>query len=96
MPRWSKPMPLVISDEILKQAKLSERDALIEFACRLFDAGRLSLGHAGKIVGLTEREMEDELAKRDVPRYRYTEDMFDQDLQTLTKLERWRHEDRHQ
>ena len=83
-------MPLVISDEVLQQAHLTEREALIEFACRLFDAGRLTLGHAGRIVGLSEREMEDEIAKRDIPRYRYTEEMFKDDMETVNKLDRWR------
>jgi predicted HTH domain antitoxin len=85
-------MPLVISDDILKQAELTEGEALIEFACRLFDAGRLTLGHAGGIVGLTERQMEDELAKRDIPRFRYTQELFEQDLRTLEKIKEWRRE----
>jgi predicted HTH domain antitoxin len=89
-------MPLVISDEILQQARLSEREALIEFVCRLFDAGRLTLGHAGRIVGLTEREMEDEISKRDIPRYRYTEQMLEQDNETMKKLGRWSNENRRQ
>lgn len=88
-------MPLVISDDVLNQADLTEREALIEFACRLFDAGRLSIGHAGRVVGLSEIEMEAELAKRDIPRYRYTSEMFDQDIVALKAMEGWRREDRH-
>ena len=87
-------MPLVITDEILKEARLTEREALLEFACRLFDSGRLSLGHAGRIVGLDERQMEGELAKRDIPRYRYTQEMLDSDLQTIGKLKEPTHEGR--
>jgi hypothetical protein len=30
---------LTVPDEVLRQAGLSEREALLEFACRLFDAG---------------------------------------------------------
>ncbi len=37
---------LIVPDEMLRQAGLSEREALLEFACRLFDAGRLSLWSA--------------------------------------------------
>ena len=35
-------MPVVISDETLKQAGLTEREAVVEIACRLFDAGKLA------------------------------------------------------
>ena len=89
-------MPLVIPDEVLSKARLTEREALLEFACRLFDAGRLSIGHAGAIVGLTEDQMEDELVKRDIPRYRYTEEMFERDLQAIRTMEEWRREGRDQ
>ena len=36
-------MPVVISDETLRDAGLTEQDALVEIACRLFGAGKLSL-----------------------------------------------------
>ena len=29
-------MPLIIFDDVLRQAKMSERERLIEIACRLF------------------------------------------------------------
>jgi hypothetical protein len=32
-------MPLIIPDETLREAGLSEREAMAEFACRMFDAG---------------------------------------------------------
>jgi predicted HTH domain antitoxin len=89
-------MPLVISDEVLRAAHLTEREAMLEFACRLFEAGRLSLGHAGKIVGLDEIEMEKELAAREIPRYQYTSEKLKTDLQSLRKLEGWRDEGNHQ
>jgi predicted HTH domain antitoxin len=80
-------MPLVISDDILRQANLTEREALIEFACRLFDSGRLSLGHAARVAGLEMAEMEEALRVRNLPRYRYTESELEQDLRALEKLE---------
>ena len=46
-------MPLVISDEILHQAGLTEGDALLEFACRLFDADKITLWSAAKLAGLS-------------------------------------------
>lgn len=82
-------MPLVISDEALRAAGLSEREAKIEFACRLFDAGKLVIGFAARLAGLTETEFESQLADCGIPRYRYTEDMLRQDVETLKKLGRW-------
>ena len=41
-------MPLVISDEVLRAAGLTEREALIVFACGIFQARCMSLGRAGK------------------------------------------------
>jgi predicted HTH domain antitoxin len=83
-------MPLVISDEVLQQANLTEREALIEFACRLFDGGRLSIGHAARVAGLEVAEMEEALRARNLPRYRYTESELAQDLRALEKIERRR------
>ncbi len=57
-------MPVVISDEVLKQANLSEREALIEIACRLYDAGKLTFRQADLLAGLSRNEMEAELCRR--------------------------------
>jgi predicted HTH domain antitoxin len=79
-------MPLLISDEVLQQANLTEGEALIEFACRLFDGGRLSIGHAARLARLDVREMEEALRARSLPRYRYTEEELGRDLRALEKL----------
>jgi predicted HTH domain antitoxin len=76
-------MPVTISDEFLHQARLSEREALIEIACRLFDAGRLEFTPAARLAGLSRGEFEDELLERGLPIYRYTADHFMQDLKSL-------------
>jgi len=65
-------MPVTISDEALRAAGLTEGEAKIEFACRLFDAGKLTIGHAARLAGLTEIQLEQELERRGLPRYRYT------------------------
>jgi predicted HTH domain antitoxin len=79
-------MPLVIPDEILQQLGLSEREALIEFACRLFDAGKLYLPDSARLAGLTRVEMEDELAKRNIPIYRPTVEDLLQELADMDRL----------
>ena len=82
-------MPLVIPDDALRAAGMSEREAKIEIACRWFDAGKLAIGHAARLAGLSETEFERELELRDIPRYRYTEEMVEQDVEVLKKLGRW-------
>lgn len=80
-------MPLMISDEALQEAGLNERDALIEFACRLFDADKLSVHRAAKLAGMDRYSFEAELVKRNIPIYRYTQEHLRQDLETIRKLE---------
>ncbi len=82
-------MPLVIPDETLRAAGMNEREAKVEIACRLFDAGKLTIGHAARLAGLEESEFEVQLQLRGIPRYRYTEEMLEQDVETLKKLGRW-------
>lgn len=82
-------MPLVISDELLQAAGLNENDARLEFACRLFDAGKLAITHAARLAGLPQDEFESQLTRRGIPRFRYTEQMLEQDVDTLKNLGRW-------
>ncbi len=76
-------MPLVISDETLKAAKLSEREARIEIACRLFDADKLQLWPAAQLAGLSRDEFLSELKARNIPAFRPTWDDVKQDMETL-------------
>lgn len=82
-------MPLVISDETLRAAGLSEPEAKLEIACRWFDAGKLTIGHAARLAGISESEFEAQLEARGIPRYRYTDQMLDHDVDALKKLGRW-------
>jgi predicted HTH domain antitoxin len=80
-------MTLHIPDDVLKEAGLTEREAQIEFACRLFDAGKLTLWTAAKLAGLDRTAMEEALLARGIPVYRPTVQDLAQDLRTI---ERWR------
>jgi predicted HTH domain antitoxin len=77
---------LTIPDEVLRQTGLTERGALVEFACRLFDAGKLSLWSAARLAGLDRNSLEDALLERNIPIYRPTVDDLAQDLATLDHL----------
>lgn len=77
---------LTIPDEVLRQTGLTEREALVEFACRLFDAGKISLWSAARLAGLDRNGMEDALLERDIPIFRPTAADLVQDLLTLDHL----------
>ena len=79
-------MPLTIPDDLLAEAGLSERDARIEIACRLYDAGKLAIRAATRWTGLTRTEFEEELLRRKLPLCRPTKDDLNQDLETLQRL----------
>jgi predicted HTH domain antitoxin len=59
-------MPLIIGDEILQEANLTESDARVEIACRLYAAGRLSFVSAVRLSGLSSDRFRDALATRSI------------------------------
>lgn len=79
-------MPLTISDETLREAGLDEREALIEFACRLFDAGKLHLWPAAKLAGLSGMDFEHELEIRGIAAFRPTLEDVAKDMATFERL----------
>jgi predicted HTH domain antitoxin len=60
-------MTITIPDDILKRAGVTERDILVELACRLFDAEKLSKAEASALCGLDRPGFENELYKRRLP-----------------------------
>jgi predicted HTH domain antitoxin len=79
-------MPLIIDDQFLKEAGLSEQEAKVEIACRLFEAKRLSRFAAGKLSGLDRISFDLELGKRGIDPFGYTVEEFDKDLETLNRM----------
>ena len=53
---------LVVPDDVLREAGLSETEAVVELACRLFEAGKLTLWPAARLAGLDRVAMEEALA----------------------------------
>src|SRR4051794_1621398 len=74
---------LDIPGDVLKQAGISDREALIELACGLFAAGKLSLFFAAKLAQLPQPHFEDLLLERKIPVYRYDGDDLRDDLKSL-------------
>jgi len=65
---------------------LTEKEALVEIACRLYDAGTLHMWPAAQLAGLTRDEFCSELLKRNLPVFRITEEDFQQDMLALDRL----------
>jgi len=80
-------MPLTISDEVLQSAGLTEDEARVEIACRLFDAEKLALWPAAQFAGMTRVEFEEELRRRKIPIYRPTIEDLHADLAAFERLD---------
>src|SRR5438105_6226001 len=74
-------MPVIIPDETLKQAGLTESEALIEIACRLFDADRLHLWPAAQLAGLSRADFESALISRGIAVQRIDEEYLKHELE---------------
>ena len=79
-------MTITIPDDILRQAGMTEQDALVEFACRLFQTRRLNLGSAARLAGMGRTLFEAELQRRGIPAYEITADVLRDDLKALDSL----------
>lgn len=79
---------LTIPEDILLEAGLDERGALVEFACRLFHAEKISLQSAMRLTGLNRTGIDDALLQRGlaVPRSSWTD--LAQELAALDRIER--------
>lgn len=73
-------MCLLIPDDILREAGVTDREALAELACRLYDAERLDLTAAARLAGLSRVEFERELLARGLALMHYGEEEFQQDF----------------
>ncbi|MDY6782746.1 MAG: UPF0175 family protein [Cyanobacteriota bacterium] len=79
-------MSIVISDEILQAAKLSEAELRLDIAILLFQRYKISTGKARRLAGMSLLEFRQELAKRDICVHYDIED-FKADIETLRRLE---------
>jgi predicted HTH domain antitoxin len=79
-------MALTIPDSLLEQAGLTEQEARVEIACRLFQSRRLKLWAAAQWAGLSRVEMEAELLQRDIPLYEVTEKQLNAELAAMDRL----------
>ncbi|HEY2412751.1 MAG TPA: UPF0175 family protein [Pirellulaceae bacterium] len=79
-------MPLTISDEMLTSAGLSEQEAKLEIACRLYDAGRLSMPEATRWADIVRTDFESALVARGLPLVRVGDDYWRTELDGMQRL----------
>jgi len=60
---------------------MTEEQALVEIACRFFDAGKLNLWPAAQLAMLSRGEFESELMARGIAVYRIDEEYLRHELE---------------
>jgi predicted HTH domain antitoxin len=80
-------MSLVIPDDVLQAAHMSEEEFKREIAVMLFEKERLTLGQASQLADMNQIAFQHLLASRQIPVHYDTAD-FEEDLETLEKLKR--------
>lgn len=73
---------LEVSQEILDSARLTPSELKVEMAVHLYAQGRLSVGKARELAGMTLWEFRHLLASRRIPPH-YDEADLDEDVATL-------------
>ena len=81
---------VLIEDEILQSAKLTEQEVRLELAVALYAQQRLSFGQARKLAGMSLPEFEKLLFDRGIPSH-YDVQEFEEDLKTIHRLRELRH-----
>lgn len=75
-------MSLVISDEFMQSARISETDLKLEIAILLFQQEKITLGTASQFAGMNQIQFQRVLGSRKIPIHYGVED-FKQDLMSL-------------
>lgn len=75
-------MSILISDDILQSARLTEDEFKQEIAVLLFQKEKLTLAQASRFAGMTRLQFQHLLASRKIPVH-YDVAEFEEDLKTL-------------
>ena len=75
-------MSILISDDILQSARLTEDEFKQEIAVLLFQKEKLTLAQASRFAGMTRLQFQHLLASRNIPVH-YDIAEFEEDLKTL-------------
>jgi len=79
-------MPVTLPDRLLVEAGLSEEDAKLEIACRLYDAGKLTMPQAIRWAEITRAEFEVALLERQLPLIRVDERYWNEEVASVDRL----------
>ena len=77
---------LVVPGNILQELRITPSELLIDLAVYLYDSGKLSIGQAKKLAGLTQISFQKELSKRNVL-IKYNVEDLETDLKNLSFLD---------
>lgn len=78
---------LKIPDTVLSATRMTEEELSAELAVHLFETGKLSIGKAKELAGMTLWEFQHLLASRKIP-VRYGIKEYKEDIKTLKTLKR--------
>ena len=78
-------MPVIIPDELLAAARLTEPELKMELALTLFQQERLTLAQASRLAGMSQLDFQRLLADRHITIHSGKEE-FQQDLETLRRM----------
>lgn len=79
-------MAVVISDEILSSARMSETEMLQEIAILLFQREKLTLAQASRLADMPRIQFQHLLASRQIPVH-YGEEELASDIKTLQDMD---------
>ncbi len=60
-------MAIIISDEMMQRANITEAEIRLEIAILLYKSKRYSIGKAAEFAGIGKMEMHQKLAERKIP-----------------------------
>ena len=79
-------MSVVIPDEILHAARMTEEEFKQEIALFLFEKNKLTMAQASRLAGVSRLQFQHLLASRQIPVH-YDVAEFEEDLRTLQELD---------
>ena len=79
-------MSVIIPDEILHAARMTEAEFKQEIAMFLFEKNKLTLAQASRLAGVSRLQFQHLLASRQIPVH-YDVAEFEEDLRTLQQLD---------
>lgn len=79
-------MSVVITDQVLQNAAMSEAQFRLELAVFLFEKQIFTLGKAAETAEVPQFQLQQELAKRQIP-MSYDLEEYESDLDTLSQMQ---------